>query len=949
MLRLFICLGCAMWFALPAWGYTPKDTALLKPTFSQKWLTLETEHFLIHYRNSHLSYAQRMAAVAEKVYARQTPRFDWQPADKVQVVISDSFDGSNGGATVLPYNQFFIFMSAPTKGELLDNSPWMEQVFTHEFVHILHLDQSSGTQTTLRTIFGRFFFVFPQIFSPAWVTEGMAVYEETDEQKRFGRGQSALYDAMMRAEYGNGFRSFTELSYQGSWGTDWPGSQSYLYGYYFFEFLTAQYGEEKAFEYLRNWNANIIPWRMQSRAKKVFGLSAESLWSEYVQYLDKKFAQEMAGLPQPDYTELVSTGRINSNPRWISEGDFYYYREDGRHHPALQRIDPTGAESEVAEIEKFIQVDVHPQAGVLLSRYAVCDNVNVYADLYRLNKKGRWDRITRCGRYPRIAWSHSAERIAAVHVNEGIAQIALLDPQGTLQQQFKPLAEGEVIGEINWSPDDSRLVAAVYRARGGWNLELLDLNTGHWSPLTNNTHLEQRPRFSADGKSVYFLSDQGNVWNLRRLILATGRIETVTRTQTAILDYSVEEASGRTRVAEYTANGVMLREQKIKPWGDTYAGLWQQRAPVESIENQPAFDAQQFTDISDYSPLPTVLPTSWFAMLYADSEDNSLLQFYLAGQDVLGFHAWEFAPAYYLEKNELGGSASYVAYHRLALFAEREYDTIRTSGNGVLGAWREETRFQALWMQPFNSFDGTFQVDLGAGHETVNRIIEDFGQFDSYSDNLGGISFNWSDYEYYVHSISPEDGRRIRLEYEEYNVFGGGFHKGGIVSLDWREYISLFDNHVLALRAVFGKGDSDAKPFQLGNEQDELQSLGGRIGFGYTGYTLRGYGDNEPRLAGNNLSLYSAEYRLPLRELFDGFSTFPVGLGKIGLTAFIDHGAAWEEGTSKSFYTGVGVELSPELLVGYSTFRIESTLGFAQGLDSELGESVVYLRLGAEF
>lgn len=51
------------------------------------------------------------------------------------------------------------------------------------------------------------------------------------------------------------------------------------------------------------------------------------------------------------------------------------------------------------------------------------------------------------------------------------------------------------------------------------------------------------------------------------------------------------------------------------------------------------------------------------------------------------------------------------------------------------------------------------------------------------------------------------------MEYEEYNVFGGGFYKGGIVSLDWREYISLFDNYVLVLCVVFGKGDSDVKLF----------------------------------------------------------------------------------------------------------------------------------------
>lgn len=89
-----------------------------------------------------------------------------------------------------------------------------------------------------------------------------------------------------------------------------------------------------------------------------------------------------------------------------------------------------------------------------------------------------------------------------------------------------------------------------------------------------------------------------------------------------------------------------------------------------------------------------------------------------------------------------------------------------------------------------------------------------------------------------------------------------------------------------------------------------------------------GYGDNELCLVGNNLSLYFVEYCLLLWELFDGFSIFLVGLGKIGLIVFIDYGVVWEEGMLKLFYIGVGVELSFELLVGYFIFCIESMFGF---------------------
>lgn len=947
MHRLVVLLLCAFFCAQPSWAYMPDDSALLMPQPFQDWKTLETDHFRINYRDEHLPFAQRVAAVAETVYVKLTPRLKWEPKRQIEVVVLDSFDGSNGGATVMPYNRFYIFMNAPVEGELLDNSPWIEQVFTHELVHILHLDQASGAQEVLRNIFGRFFFTFPQIFSPSWVSEGFAVYEETDENKHFGRGQSAFYDAMMRAEYINGVRSFSELSYHGYWGTDWPTGQSYLYGYYFFEFLSNKYSEEKALEYLLNWNNNIIPWRMQARAKQVFGMSAEALWNQFQAYLEEKYQNDPLLKLDVDQHPVVQGGRINANPVWMSNGDFYYMKNDGRNHPSLQKIDAEGVESKVANVTEYQHIDIHETSGVLLSRKSICDNVDVFTDLYRLNDKGRWNQITKCGRYPRMAWSSDGERIAAVRVDRGINQIAILDSEGILLQLLKPLPQGEAIGHISWSKDDKKLVASVRREKTGWNLELLDVDRDLWKPLTNNTHLEQRPKFSADGQSVFFISDHKGSITLRQLFLADGRVETVAQSQTAVLDYSVKGNDVRT--AEYTAKGVMIQQQALGEYGEAYAGLWQERPLVQSLVNKPDFDTQQYDKISDYSALDTLAPTSWFALFYADSEDNNWIQFVLNGQDVLGFHTWQFAPAYYFDKSELGGSLGYLAYHRLAFLIDRELETVRDGTDELTSRWDEETRYQAIWTQPFNSFDGTFRVDFGVAKEDLKRVDEDAGVLAKQEDNLAGISFNWNDFERYVHSISAEDGRSIKLQFEHYDFFGEGYYQGEVMSLDWREYIGLFDNHVLALRAVAGKADDEAKPFELGNELDQLQSLGGLIGFGRTGYTLRGYADNHPELSGENLRLYSAEYRLPVGEWFDGFTSFPLGLGKTAVHLFVDHGAAWNTGPEKDYYTGVGFELRPDLLIGYSTFLLQSTLGFAKGLDDELGESSVYLRVGASF
>lgn len=949
MQRLLVILWLSLGLMPAAFAHLPEDSAMLMPSPLETWKTLNTPHFRIHFQEDQLAFAQQVAAVAETVYARLTVELAWHPSGRIEVVISDAFDGSNGGATVLPYNRFFIFMNGPVEGELQDHAPWIEQVFTHELIHILHLDQAEGLPAGLRHVFGRMFFNFPQIFSPSWVSEGIAVYGETDREKGFGRGQGALYEAMMRAELMNGFRSFTQMSYQGYWGTDWPSGQVYLYGYYFFEFLEQTYGHDKAMAYLTNWNSNIIPWRMDSRARQTLGLSAQDLWAQYLEYLRTKFVPQVAAIDTAPRTTLVNDGRVNSDPVWLDNGDFYFYRNDGRNKPSIEKIAADGTRTRVASVEQFNELDVHPQAGVLISRNTVCDNTKVHTDLYRLKENGRWQRLTRCGRYPRMAWSVDGRHIAAVHVHDGRNHVALLDERGQLQQLFKPLPLGETIGHLDWSPDGAWLVAAVQRQQTGWNLELLDLNKGEWTPLTRNRDLEQQPQFSADGQWVYFLSDQNRIWNVRRLQLATGKVETVTSTPTAVLGYAVGPGEKLIRTAEYDANGILLQQQALQSTQPHYPARVTTLAPLRSINNQAGFNPAQYTQIDDYSPLETLRPYSWIAYLYADSDDNVSLQFLVDGQDVLGYHYWQLAPAFYLDKDQVGGSAAYVAWHRLALLWESLVDVEVESAPGVLEQWDTETRYQAVWMQPFNSFDGTLRFDLGVGTERVERKMENYGVIGEFDDNFTGLSLTWADYDLYLHSVSPEDGRWIKLNHEKYNVLGGAYHKGAATTLDWREYLGLVNSHVLALRLVAGRADADAKPYELGDELDQFETLGGNIGFGKTGFTLRGYEGGAPGLVGTHMRLLSAEWRFPLWDLFDGFAMPPIGIGKSALHLFADHGAAWNDGESHDYFTGVGLEFRPALLVGFSNFRLDSTLGYARGLDKELGETKVYLRVGASF
>ena len=64
-----------------------------------RWRTLQTEHFEIHFAEQSRGEARRVAAIAERVYARTTRLLGWQPQRRTQIVLFNSGDFSNGFAS----------------------------------------------------------------------------------------------------------------------------------------------------------------------------------------------------------------------------------------------------------------------------------------------------------------------------------------------------------------------------------------------------------------------------------------------------------------------------------------------------------------------------------------------------------------------------------------------------------------------------------------------------------------------------------------------------------------------------------------------------------------------------------------------------------------------------------------------------------------------------------
>jgi hypothetical protein len=109
------------------------------------WQTIETKHFLIHFHDGSERTAQEVAKIAESIYPSVTKMYNHEPDQRVNFIIRDHDDYSNGAAYF--YENRIEILAPALDFELRGTHPWLWNVVTHEFTHIVQI------QTTMK--FGR--------------------------------------------------------------------------------------------------------------------------------------------------------------------------------------------------------------------------------------------------------------------------------------------------------------------------------------------------------------------------------------------------------------------------------------------------------------------------------------------------------------------------------------------------------------------------------------------------------------------------------------------------------------------------------------------------------------------------------------------------------------------------------------------------------------------------
>jgi hypothetical protein len=893
------------------------------------WRTLQTKNFEIHFPEQRRADARRVAEAAESVYPKITSLLRWEPAARTHVLIMDSADFSNGFATPLPFNETGIFLAPPDDGELLQNRAWLELVLSHELFHIVHLDKARGFPLGMRNIFGRLWWSFPNALQPSWIIEGLAVRNESDPARGYGRLENTQFEGMLRAEAERGLRPLAEINAD---GRGFPLNRDYLYGSYFFAFLKERYGEDAIYEFIDNYSGKFLWFPVDSNPEAATGKTMTRLWAEYDGWLRARFAPR-AGFAPAEGEELARAWTIFS-PVLSPSGERWYIQGNGYTLPRLVRQPRGGSPDSLRDVESDTRAFAHGADSVLLSQLEICDNYNLYYDLYWVDGGGGRKRLTDCSRN-RFAAPLEDGRIAVVRLRGTLAEVLLLDAAGKPLRTVYRAAPDESIGGLA-ARGDSIVITSLRDDR--WSL--IDVGGAEPAVLVADAAIKHSPRFGRSADEIFFIADYGKVYNLWSAKRSGRSLERWTQARTGVKEISAP-VDGEILLTTIEPDGDVLRLYRLPQ-----EPLERREAAAPSAEPaKPAAETPPNLRDRPYSPWSSLRPHSWLPALdFADGAFAVGVATY--GADALGLHQYVFAPLYETTQHQVLGDAQYVYDNRHGVMLNRTMTVHEQDSDNKIRRYsiKENAQWVSLWRDL--ALSQRFYWGVGAAAQQEKEHIVDDGTISQQRERVVGLVAGVDTRRQQWLSEGPSQGQWLRLFAETSEKLKAAY-TGNVVRADWRASVPVHHS-VLALRWNEAYGTTDAQPFSLGGSKSDdyaiLPVLNERD------FALRGYLNGAPGLVGHRARAMTAEVRTPIADIDrQAMSSFlgPIGINRLSFNAFFDMGDAWEHGDKPDYHRGVGIELMSEPRYAY-VFGGLFRLGIARGLNDQ-GETKVYLKVGRSF
>jgi hypothetical protein len=469
------------------------------------WRILKTDHFDLFFYPAESLKVHDAGRQSERWYTRLSDIFRHQfdrksivwyadhPDFQQTNVIGDQLSEGTGGVTEGMRTRVIM----PFTGVYKDD----EHVTGHELVHVFqyNIAETAPGQGGLARLGAL----------PLWLVEGMAEYFS------LGRNDALtamwMRDAVMRDR----FPTIKQLT------TD-PRFFPYRYGQALWAYIGGRWGDRAVVDVYRTslrlgWDQALI---------RALGISSDSLAKDWAAANKSFYAGQIAGRTHPDsagtrIVRLKERSEYNLGPALSADGRYLAF--------FTTKNNLFGIDLVVADANN----------GKILHRLAGPQSDGHFDAISFLNSSGDF--------------SPAGDRFAFIVYNDGNNEITVVDSRnGDIRKRLRPGNVGAIYN-LAWSPDGRSL--AFSGAKGGVSdLYIVNLETNEVRQLTNDRYADLQPAFSPDGRTIAFATDRSAQTDFEKLTFGTLQLATV---DVATGEVTVRQgfAEGKHINPQFTADG----------------------------------------------------------------------------------------------------------------------------------------------------------------------------------------------------------------------------------------------------------------------------------------------------------------------------------------------------------------------------------------------------------
>jgi hypothetical protein len=388
--------------------------------------------------------------------------------------------------------------SLPLDTPLRGTHRWLENVITHEFVHMVQLGASMKRSSRIPAIYfqwlsyeevrrpdilygfpkGLVSFPFATVNIPAWFAEGTAQYQRAGMEYDYWDSHR---DMILRTRILSGTHlSFTEMGTFSS-KSSLEREIAYNQGFAFTAYLAHRFGEEVLAEITREASrgqssnfSNII--------KRTVGISGEELFDNWILMKKAEYEQDVAGIPATEPELIEKAGFFNFYPQYSADlRHLAYLTNRGRDFARTYLIIRDGDEITVIDelngseqrdgIQHYLQAhglssnasldyvnnrfSFSPEGDqILYNRSRINRYGETYQDLYLYHiESGNRTRLTHDQRIQDPAWHPHKPKAAAVQLHNGTQNLVLVSLDQNDVQPLTRFSHYETVFTPVWHPD----------------------------------------------------------------------------------------------------------------------------------------------------------------------------------------------------------------------------------------------------------------------------------------------------------------------------------------------------------------------------------------------------------------------------------------------------------------------------------------------------------------